>query len=144
MEGIKLWYLRSLLHRTPTPETSLEHLVKNIRAVEQLCSDCYDDESNLSSDQFVEVMVVDGCFIVEFMLKTERRECVTDSVTENLWIRSPLISDLFLLKNQLPWRLVLECLFQLIKENTCNESVGKYTSLSELTHKIMEFALLAI
>ncbi|PQQ07182.1 UPF0481 protein [Prunus yedoensis var. nudiflora] len=66
MEEMKLWYLRSLIERIPNQNPSLETFVSTIRSMEQFCRDCYDEKfDDLSSDRFVEMMVVDGCFIIE-------------------------------------------------------------------------------
>ncbi|XP_062009685.1 UPF0481 protein At3g47200-like [Rosa rugosa] len=103
MERIKLCYLHCLLNRTPTPDTTLKHLVKRVRAIEQACRDCYDEKIDMSSHQFVEMMVVDGCFVIEFMLgRTYSKILWNDPLSQSSWMRTPLISDLFLLENQLP------------------------------------------
>ncbi|KAM1189590.1 hypothetical protein ACFX2J_025246 [Malus domestica] len=115
MEQIKLWNLQCLLKRKPTPDTSLVKFVKEIRSKEELLRNCYDEKlgDHLSSDQFVEMMVVDGCFLLELI--RERNPISRDhdvfSMPEMLWM---VEKDLFLLENQLPWK-VLDCLFNLTR-----------------------------
>ncbi|PRQ33933.1 hypothetical protein RchiOBHm_Chr5g0063201 [Rosa chinensis] len=117
MEKIKLRYLRSLLVRKPTPETTLENFVREIRSMEVDCGDCYDGEIEASSDKFVEMMVVDACFIIELFRKFsgEVPKEENDPVFCRSWMRTALINDLILLSNQLPWK-VLSRLFELTWE----------------------------
>ncbi|XP_068304071.1 UPF0481 protein At3g47200-like [Pyrus communis] len=121
MEQIKLWNLQCLLKREPTPDTSLVKFVKEIRSREEFLRNCYDVKlgNHLSSDQFVEMMVVDGCFLLEFIRRSNPISRYRDvlSMPEML---SMVKNDLFLLENQLPWNVV-DCLFNLTttsKENS--------------------------
>ncbi|CAL9012552.1 unnamed protein product [Prunus brigantina] len=135
MEVIKSWYLHCLLERKPTPTTVLEDFVGAIRDMEQDCRDCYEENIDLTSDEFVEMMVVDGCFIIELFRKFSRLVPIEkdDPVFHRPWMHSILINDLLLVENQLPWR-VIECLFNLTRES----NAGKKHSLSELTLKYFE------
>ncbi|XP_008242396.1 PREDICTED: UPF0481 protein At3g47200-like [Prunus mume] len=123
MEEIKLWYLHCLLGRNPTSETSLEYLVDAIRSMEQHCRDCYEERIDMSSEKFVEMMVVDGCFIIEVFRKyakeVPRNE--DDPLFYTAWMMLALRKDLFLLENQLPWKVV-DCLFHHTKEKDKPES----------------------
>ncbi|KAK9292123.1 hypothetical protein L1049_020081 [Liquidambar formosana] len=115
MERVKLWFLHCLLNRSPTPEKVLDCFVKNIRDMERYCREYYAEKISLSSDEFVEMMVVDGCFIIELF-----RKCCAQEVQEvevdpgcNLSLMTfDLAYDLLLFENQLPWP-VLECLWDL-------------------------------
>ncbi|KAK9285274.1 hypothetical protein L1049_024464 [Liquidambar formosana] len=126
MERVKWWYLHSLLDRSPTGETNLDGFVKAIRDIEPDCRQCYAEQISLSSDEFVEMMVVDGCFIIELFRKflcwhsgkeedTWRVPIGEDDPVFNMsWTYFPLARDLLLLENQLPLQ-VLECLWNLTK-----------------------------
>ncbi|PQM32954.1 UPF0481 protein [Prunus yedoensis var. nudiflora] len=63
------------------------------------------------------MMVVDGCFIVELFRKAADEVPIgaDDPVFNTTWMRSTLNKDLFLLENQLPWKVV-DCLFHCTKE----------------------------
>ncbi|KAL6274477.1 hypothetical protein ACE6H2_025169 [Prunus campanulata] len=91
--------------------------------MEQDCRDCYGEKIHMSSENFVEMMVVDGCFIVELFRKTASEVPVDDDdpVFNTSWMRLVLRKDLFLLENQLPWKVV-DCLFNHTKENDKVES----------------------
>ncbi|XP_062009157.1 UPF0481 protein At3g47200-like [Rosa rugosa] len=135
MEEFKLWYLHQLLDRKPNPETKLEHIVEKIRSMEDYCRECYNEKlDHLSSEAFVEMMVVDGCFILEYYRKRigEVPADADDPLFNiSLAMLPTLTSDLVMLENQLPWR-VLDCLFQLTKVPN-----GMYKSLSELTRSCL-------
>ncbi|XP_042520288.1 UPF0481 protein At3g47200-like [Macadamia integrifolia] len=116
MEEFKLWYLHSLLSRAPTAHTSLKIFTKAIRQLEERARECYAEELiDLDSDEFVEMMLVDGCFILELFRRKEngigggQRD---DPISSTPWMDTYLRVDLMLLENQVPWS-VLECLFNL-------------------------------
>ncbi|XP_042519751.1 UPF0481 protein At3g47200-like [Macadamia integrifolia] len=116
MEEFKLWYLHGLLSRAPTPETSLKVFTKAIRQLEKRARECYAEELiDLDKDGLVEMMLVDGCFIIElFRKKANGIEGVQrdDPISNTPWMDTYLRVDLMLLENQIPW-FVLECLFNL-------------------------------
>ncbi|CAL8136533.1 unnamed protein product [Prunus armeniaca] len=116
MEEMKLWYLHGLIERKPNQNTSLETFVATIRSMEQFCRDCYDEKfDNLSSDRFVEMMVVDGCFIIELFRRPRLRYSDHDPIFKTPWMLSTIRDDLLLLENQLPWK-VAASLFDLTNE----------------------------
>ncbi|KAE8123927.1 hypothetical protein FH972_018842 [Carpinus fangiana] len=125
MEKIKLWYLHCLLNRAPTRETTLECFIEAIKSIEQECRACYAGEiDHHAGKKFIEMMVVDGCFIVEFFRKysEEVRQDKEDPVFNTSWMVWEITNDLFLLENQLPWR-VIDCLFNLTQSNAERRSL---------------------
>ncbi|XP_035549742.1 uncharacterized protein LOC108994363 [Juglans regia] len=72
MENNKLWYLKCLLNRTRT--TELKSLVEAIESIEQDCRKCYSEVGDLTRDEFIEMMVIDGCFILEFLCRYKARD----------------------------------------------------------------------
>ncbi|KAB1213067.1 hypothetical protein CJ030_MR5G004110 [Morella rubra] len=117
MEKTKLWYLHGLLSRAPTERTTLEYFVQEIGSMEQHCRESYAEEIHLSKEEFIEMMVVDGCFIIEFLRKYLKMGPVPDKedpVFNMSWMPWQIGVDLLLLENQLPW-CVLDCLFNSTK-----------------------------
>ncbi|KAG6683961.1 hypothetical protein I3842_12G039500 [Carya illinoinensis] len=115
-EIIKLQYLKCLLCRTGTAK--LECLVEAIDGIEQDCRECYAEVVDLSRKKFIEMMVIDGCFILEFLYRyQQKREGIhvgeDDPVFKTSWMPRKITADLLLLENQIPW-CVLDCLFNLI------------------------------
>ncbi|CAL9012598.1 unnamed protein product, partial [Prunus brigantina] len=124
MEEMKLWYLHGLIERKPNQNNSLVTFVATIRSMEQFCRDCYDEKfDNLSSDRFVEMMVVDGCFIIELFRRL--KYSYYDPIFKTPWLLSTIRDDLLLLENQLPWK-VAACLFDLTKEE--NEDLQDFAA----------------
>jgi hypothetical protein len=118
MEKIKLWYLNCLLDRAPTMRTTLKCFVEAIGRIEQECRACYAEEILVPEKDFIEMLVVDGCFILELFRKGsgEVQPDIEDPVFYTHWMYWRLVDDVKLLENQLPW-LVLDCLFYLTKSH---------------------------
>ncbi|KAF8378115.1 hypothetical protein HHK36_029452 [Tetracentron sinense] len=141
MEKIKLWYLHDLISRARTPNTSLEGFIKEISELEKSARDCFAEPINLEGDKFVEMMVVDGCFIIELFRKHNSQTVLVDKndPTFNMpWVQLALQNDLLLLENQLPW-CVLECLFNLT--TTVHHQQGT-PSLANLALKFFHYMML--
>ncbi|XP_042517281.1 UPF0481 protein At3g47200-like [Macadamia integrifolia] len=117
MEDHKWRYFHALLGRNPVLEESLDECVKAIRELEQRARKCFSesDKITLNSDQFVEMLLVDGCFIIElffkYILKGLRRK--GDPVFNTKWMLSGIRRDLMLLENQIPL-FVLQRIFDLV------------------------------
>ncbi|CAN1281544.1 UPF0481 protein At3g47200 [Linum perenne] len=69
MEDHKWRYVHALLNRKPNLEASLDECVSALKELEQRSRSCYEDDVGLSSEEFVKVMFLDGCFIIELFLK---------------------------------------------------------------------------
>ncbi|XP_042970067.1 UPF0481 protein At3g47200-like isoform X2 [Carya illinoinensis] len=116
-EKIKARYLDHLISRSTSPDTKLTEIVKSIEAVEKKARKCYACPIDYTPGEFVRILVIDGCFIIELFRKnsyTELRE-VDDPIFTMSCMLQFLYHDLILLENQLPW-MVLERLFGLTME----------------------------
>ncbi|KAK1632933.1 hypothetical protein QYE76_007248 [Lolium multiflorum] len=83
--------------------------IREVRKVEARARRCYGEPlDQLGSDDFVQMLVLDGCFILEFMLKYDA--AVLDAYMQWVWIY--IYYDLLLVENQLPF-FVLAKLFSL-------------------------------
>ncbi|KAF7123437.1 hypothetical protein RHSIM_Rhsim12G0103600 [Rhododendron simsii] len=115
MEKIKMWYLHCLLVRLPIPpEESLQHFIRKIRELAKCTINCYAEKIDLSENELVEMMIVDGCFLLELFRRDARLvpRHQDDPIYNTSWMLENLYHDLILLENQIPW-YVLECLFNL-------------------------------
>ncbi|XP_042520375.1 UPF0481 protein At3g47200-like [Macadamia integrifolia] len=116
MEDFKLWYLHGLLSRRPIPQTSLKIFTKDIQQLEERAREYYTEHLvDFDTDEFMEMMLVDGCFILEHFCR--KRNGIDgrqrdDPISSVPWMDSNLRVDLMLLENQILW-VVLECLFNL-------------------------------
>lgn len=143
-EDHKWRYLNTLFTRKPNVETSLDSVkalkemasksnvetimdncVKALKEMESKVRKFYSEEIHLPSDEFVKMMLLDGCFIIELFLTSStkglrRRDDPFFSTFESSY---SLRCDLILLENQIPF-FVLQRLFDLIPiPKQCTRSV---------------------
>ncbi|KAL2470279.1 Plant protein of unknown function (DUF247) [Abeliophyllum distichum] len=116
MEDQKWQYFNTLLNRNPNAETILDTCVKTLRHSEQKAQKFYGETVDMGSDNFVKIMLVDGCFIIELFLEfsiknLRRRDDPIFFSTSNKMFR--LRCDMILLENQIPF-WVLQQLFHII------------------------------
>ncbi|CAL9013102.1 unnamed protein product [Prunus brigantina] len=135
MEEMKMWYLKCLLHKL-TPDNGLAYLINRIKRQEIFCRDCYEERFPLSSDEFVEMMLVDSCFIIELLRKQVRLSPVEDddAIFRTPRMLSTITNDLLLVENQLPWR-VLDCLFEVTR---VDDDDRRMPSLHELACHVFQ------
>ncbi|CAO2192288.1 unnamed protein product [Urochloa humidicola] len=102
MDAHKWRYLRDLLARSSgTASTTLTALAHAARAMEPRARRCYAEPVPLPPREFAEMILLDGCFVVEFFLKGEDK--AEDSLVDASWAMQNVYNDLFLLENQLPF-----------------------------------------
>ncbi|XP_048433483.1 UPF0481 protein At3g47200-like [Pyrus x bretschneideri] len=132
MENVKRWYLQCLLSHA---KETLPGLIKGVSDLDKRARDCYVEPLGLNKEDFVEMMVLDGCFLIELFRKGPSHDLQDekDPVYCMSGIRLYLYHDLLLLENQLPW-FVLERLYNLTAvKNTTSE--GNASSLADLVLK---------
>ncbi|CAL8155191.1 unnamed protein product [Prunus armeniaca] len=129
-EDVKRWYLHCLL--SSSQYVSLESLIKVIMELAKSARDCYayplDD---LNEKDFVEMMILDGCFLLQLFRKAYCCELEEDydPAFDVCCTREHLYHDLLLLENQLPWS-VLECLYNLTANCPSQEASLPYLVLN--------------
>ncbi|XP_015694613.2 UPF0481 protein At3g47200-like [Oryza brachyantha] len=107
MEQHKWRLLRHFLERAGA--VPLSDFVRAVRGVEQRARCCYSERTAIfDGDGFAEMLLLDGCFILEFLFKWNRGE--PDPLCDVGWGLTLLHSDILLLENQIPF-FVLEHLF---------------------------------
>lgn len=114
MERHKVRYLDQLLRRRN--ELSIEMFVTELRELEEKAHDCYAKSMLLDRDTFVEMMLLDGCFIIELLRKyyfSYLRD-KNDPIFQFDRTLSQIRHDLILFENQLPF-FVLNQLFEMTK-----------------------------
>ncbi|KAL5698007.1 hypothetical protein ACHQM5_029096 [Ranunculus cassubicifolius] len=112
MEAHKRRYLNLLLRQNSN--ITLEGLVQVVRGLEERARNCYEEEftRHLNRDQFVEIMLLDSCFILTFFhlwsgvyARDEHDPMFTVSQ-----LGDHVYMDILLLENQLPF-FILEQLY---------------------------------
>ncbi|KAK2996884.1 hypothetical protein RJ639_026306 [Escallonia herrerae] len=125
-------YMHSLFRRTSRSDEAAEaDVVKEAAeadAVEKAANECvdailgmvdearacYEPSHELCDDdddvKFAEMLILDGCFVLELLYKKKEREFNGDPIFSNVLVHLDIIHDLVLLENQIPF-FVLEKLF---------------------------------
>ncbi|MBA0781638.1 hypothetical protein Gotri_002543 [Gossypium trilobum] len=123
-EKIKVKYLRELLLRSSNPEAMLRECLNSVKEIKGKARDCYAGYIDLAEEEFLEMLVVDGCFIVELFRKDA--DVVAKEDDDPIFSMSCMLQflnhDLILLENQIPW-LVLQLLFDKTKASTETNSL---------------------
>ncbi|XP_022961906.1 putative UPF0481 protein At3g02645 [Cucurbita moschata] len=111
------------------PGNPLEVLVRNTQSYVDEYRNCYGEPINMNDKDFIEMMIVDGGFIVEFLIlhygqyKQDVFPTISSNVDYSFYKRIPDIDlDLIKLENQIPFS-VLEHMFELILEDDTPISV---------------------
>ncbi|KAL6145741.1 hypothetical protein ACLB2K_056426 [Fragaria x ananassa] len=133
IEEHKWRYLGSLLSRTEPKGLTLQHYLKSIEPMEARARECYSETIHLSSDEFVEMMVLDGCFLIELFRKNGRvvRFERDDPLVNMFWVIPFMVRDFLRLENQIPY-FVLEHLYDLITKAEDRKDSVKSLSLLAL------------
>ncbi|KAH7859124.1 hypothetical protein Vadar_031860 [Vaccinium darrowii] len=140
MEKIKMWYLHCLLVRLPIPpEESLQYFSGEIRKLAKRTISCYAEIDLSHENELVEMMIVDGCFLLELFRRDNWivSPHKDDPIFNTSWMLENLYHDLILLENQIPW-FVLECLFKL----TVSDKEQEDGFLTKLVLKFFETRML--
>ncbi|XXG87381.1 hypothetical protein AAC387_Pa11g2082 [Persea americana] len=114
MEEHKRRYLQGICSRKP--EGWLEDCLITIKRLEKRARNYYSEVIPLDSNSFVEMMVLDGCFLIELF-----RNCrsLKDVIFKLKWPRKILYTDLILMENQIPF-FILQHLSQKIDASERN------------------------
>lgn len=128
----KWTYLKALVTRTQeTLNLGLEDFLRAIHQLEGKARDCYSELVGYNVDDFVEMMVLDGCFVIELFRKVGGLILIDedDPLFSMSWIFSFFLRDLLQIENQLPYFL-LQSLFDLT--NTDHQKSAKSLSILAL------------
>uniref|UniRef100_J3L134 Uncharacterized protein n=1 Tax=Oryza brachyantha TaxID=4533 RepID=J3L134_ORYBR len=124
MEDHKWRYLQDLLSRRAGDGATVvtaSALVVEVRALEPRARACYSERpSGLASDDFVRMLLLDGCFILEFFFKWHTKE--PDALCDVGWGLTLVAADLLLMENQIPF-FVLEKLYGVVAGAQGRESL---------------------
>lgn len=119
MQEQKLRYLQNFLRRNE--KKTLKDYLGAIKEWESDARECYIESVGLKSDEFVEMMLLDGCFVIEFFLNWY---CDTLDEEDRIFgkpsLEHVIRRDLLLIENQLPF-FVLENLYDLVFDDDDEE-----------------------
>lgn len=131
-------YLRGLLARTPSNGPTLDHYQQVVAAMEKEIRECYSETISLSSDDLVEMMVLDGLFTIELFCKVGKLSPSDpdDPIFNLAWVFANILQDLFRFENQIPLFL-LQKLFDESKPSRKDSD----SSLAKLALDFFRYAL---
>eukprot|EP00268_Persea_americana_P035404 TRINITY_DN3495_c0_g1_i5.p1 TRINITY_DN3495_c0_g1~~TRINITY_DN3495_c0_g1_i5.p1 ORF type:complete len:429 (-),score=35.86 TRINITY_DN3495_c0_g1_i5:357-1643(-) len=110
MEKYKWRYLEAILRRNP--EIPLENYINMMKEQETKIRSWYPHYFDIiSSEEFVKMMLLDSCFVVEYLLRCHD-DC-PDELSTILWMHSLIRYDILLLENQIPF-FILNKIFELL------------------------------
>lgn len=112
MEQLKIRYLKQLVG-----ESSVDRYVNAVRAKAEAARACYAEDIEPGEDRFVEMLLLDGVFVIEF-LREYKSSCRGEESHVPFFgfgsVVSLILRDLMLFENQIPLLVLLE-LFDLSK-----------------------------
>ncbi|XP_078161568.1 UPF0481 protein At3g47200-like [Carex rostrata] len=106
LEEQKWRFLQDFLSRGD--HISLDLCISEMKSLEEITRRCYSEKfDDLKSKAFVEMMLLDGCFVLEYFIKDfEGNNLVPNSIYEVGWNSVFIFRDLLLLENQIPFFIV--------------------------------------
>ncbi|XP_030456470.2 UPF0481 protein At3g47200-like [Syzygium oleosum] len=114
MEAQKVRFYKRLITQMGYKDPD-ERIKTALRKLEARARRCYSEEfDNISAGEFVEMMVLDGCFIVELMRlhhesnQDEEGQFVEEPIFATRWMLPNITRDLLMLENQLPMFVLQE------------------------------------
>ncbi|PQQ14051.1 UPF0481 protein [Prunus yedoensis var. nudiflora] len=136
MTQYKLAYMLSFLHQPSTAAEDtredaeeyhttkcLEECIDAIYGLDEVVRQCYTEKIEYKEDELAEILLLDGCFILELFLRCDRSlkymkqdDYNSDPVLRSAWTIAALQHNLALLENQIPF-FVLELLYDTMKPN---------------------------
>ncbi|KAK9279135.1 hypothetical protein L1049_012812 [Liquidambar formosana] len=137
-EEHKWSFLQKFLHRANASRKDLSQYLGLMRELEERMRECYSEVIPMSSHDFVEMMLLDGCFVVELLRHLGQGGDAIDEddpVFTRPWLIPILIRDLLKLENQLPF-FILEALFI----GSWNDDDPKTNHIHELALKVFDLA----
>ncbi|XP_039169971.1 UPF0481 protein At3g47200-like [Eucalyptus grandis] len=118
MEEVKQKFFQSFLKSRQEGVVELDRVIAAMEKLELEARSCYADDVKLSRDEFVEMMTIDGCFVLQLL--KEVGGCSSSSSLIQRWMLPTLRRDLIKLENQLPMIVLRELLYA---NSQCEDSI---------------------
>ncbi|XP_019165648.1 PREDICTED: UPF0481 protein At3g47200-like [Ipomoea nil] len=132
--NLKERYLQSFLKRAEGRGLTKENIRNKLKGLETRAKSYYGDPIiDMGEKEFVEMLLHDGCFVVEFVVRsksTTTTGCSDPPILVADWMEVQIVRDMLLMENQLPF-FVLNELYQMIMETT--QDKAPFLSLVEFT-----------
>ncbi|XP_061977718.1 UPF0481 protein At3g47200-like [Populus nigra] len=138
IEEHKWRFLGGILARTQQHGIGINDFFKAIAPIEEKIRDCYSETIECSRQELIEMMVLDGCFIIELfcIIGGIVQRDIDDPIFNMTLMFFVIMRDLLKLENQIPF-FVLETLFETSILSSRKQNVS---SLTELALKFFDHA----
>ncbi|KAI3959506.1 hypothetical protein MKW92_014192 [Papaver armeniacum] len=107
----------------------VEQCDSSIREIETKIRKCYSEPVHLDSKEIVEMMIIDGLFVIKMLIRSHflssSYEIADDPLDGNDWLLLMVQQDMLLLENQIPL-VVLQCLANIIFRESGHMSLNKF------------------
>ncbi|GKV22544.1 hypothetical protein SLEP1_g32406 [Rubroshorea leprosula] len=125
METHKGRFLKDLLQRTG--QNSAQIYVEAMRGMMENARNYYEESLVISNEEFLKMMVLDGCFIVELFFKLIKKSFIHSILSSDNQICFKILTDLILVENQLPFFVLWK--FLRIPCNNDHPGIGEIIEL---------------
>ncbi|KAJ3683523.1 hypothetical protein LUZ60_013750 [Juncus effusus] len=116
MEEYKWRCLSQFLQRNS--EVGMDFYIREMRLLEMQARRCYSESiTHIQSDDFVLMLLLDGCFILEYFFNFQYQSKENDRIFDSGWGET-IKSDLLLLENQIPFFVIHKLISILQGPNT--------------------------
>ena len=107
-QSIKIKYFKDLISRSHFPEQILRNLIDYVMEVDKEACECYAWPIDNEPNDFVKILVIDGCFIIELLRKEAYPNLKEedDPIFTKFCMKKFLFHDFILLENQVPWMVL--------------------------------------
>ncbi|MFS7972930.1 hypothetical protein Hanom_Chr09g00850631 [Helianthus anomalus] len=136
MEKTKRSYFHGFFNPSKPDQPNQNAILKELKQMEQQARSCYSADLKINSEQFLNMMLVDSCFIIQLLRETREIDFSKKSVPIQRWMLPVLQRDLIMLENQLPM-FVLNKVYDLTSSSTTCEATENL-GLKELALQYFE------
>ncbi|KAH0911097.1 hypothetical protein HID58_034418 [Brassica napus] len=129
-------FLKFLVAKMQEKGTNPQELINAVSTLEGDIRGSYSEDLGLESEELVEMMVLDGCFILTLFLVVSGKVVCTnldDPIFRMPWILPSIRADLLLLENQVP-HVLLQALFE-------TSNLVTSSCLNELAFEFLDYSL---
>ncbi|KAJ0793032.1 hypothetical protein HanOQP8_Chr01g0025101 [Helianthus annuus] len=124
MEKTKRSCFHGFFNPSKPDQPNQNAILKELKQMEQQMRSCYSEDLEIESEQFLNMMLVDSCFIIQLLLReTGETDFSKKSVPIQRWMLPVLQRDLIMLENQLPM-FVLNKVYDLTSSSSTCEAMG--------------------
>ncbi|KAF5792231.1 hypothetical protein HanXRQr2_Chr09g0403701 [Helianthus annuus] len=137
MEITKWNFFHDLFNPSKPDRPNLNAVHEELKQMEQQARSFYSEDLKMNSDQFIHMMLVDSCFIIQLLRETREIDFSKKSMQIQRWMLPVLQRDLIMLENQLPM-FVLNKVYDLTTSSSSTCEATEKLGLKELALQYFE------